>query len=215
MPGCGWAGRMTPGCAPSTPASQEPAVVSSLPSWNSLVSSPRYQMLPAASCAYQSNVSSTTSPSSDTTSWTTRASMPAIVLVLSVTVTSVRSLVPSASVSAYTQVVPGTIGQYGLSISLVNVAGPSWTGSLPCGSAPAAGADSVGVPASAAVPAGASGRPFPDLYPSEQAAMPRTTTTATTLAINGLWCRLRLLTRTSSTRHRGRGDRPRDPLSAT
>ena len=49
-----------PAWAPSTPCSQEPAVVVTFPFSNSFVSSPRYQMFPSASCAYQSNVSSIT-----------------------------------------------------------------------------------------------------------------------------------------------------------
>ena len=43
------------------------------PSSYSVVSSPRYQMLPSASCAYQSSVTSTGTPSSVTSSCTTRA----------------------------------------------------------------------------------------------------------------------------------------------
>ena len=57
----------------------------------SAVSSPRYQMLPSASCAYQSSVISTGSPSSVTVSRTTRASIPfAIIFVSSVTSTTTR-----------------------------------------------------------------------------------------------------------------------------
>ena len=74
-------------------------MVTTLPSSNSLVSSPRYQMLPHVSWAYQSNVSSITSPSSVTTSCTTVAGMPRIVFVRSVTVTSTRCSAPSLSVS--------------------------------------------------------------------------------------------------------------------
>jgi hypothetical protein len=118
----------------------------------------------------------------------TLASMPATILVWSVTVTLVRSLVPSASVSVYTQVVPGTIGQYGLSISVVNAAGSSWTGWLPCGSALAPAADPVGVPVPDAVLVGVAGAAR-GLELSEQAARPTSTATASTLAINALWCR--------------------------
>ena len=67
---------MTPGSAPSTPASKEPAVEEIVPSSNSAVSSPRYQTLPRASCAYQSKVSSTSSPLCRTLSRTTRAVIP-------------------------------------------------------------------------------------------------------------------------------------------
>ena len=48
---------MMPGRAPLTPPSNEPAV-STVPSLNSLVASPKYQTLPSRSCAYQSKVSS-------------------------------------------------------------------------------------------------------------------------------------------------------------
>ena len=54
---------ISPGSAPSTPASNDPACVTILPSSNSAVSSPRYQTLPSASWAYQSKVSSISSPS--------------------------------------------------------------------------------------------------------------------------------------------------------
>jgi hypothetical protein len=57
-------------------------------------------MLPALSCAYQSSVTSISLPRSVTTSWTTLAVTPfAIRLVLFVTVTTTRCLVPSESVS--------------------------------------------------------------------------------------------------------------------
>ena len=91
---------MIPGWAPSTPASNEPAVVVGLPFSYSVVASPRYQMLPSESWAYQSSVTSTGSPFSVTTSRTTRASTPlAICFVLSVTVTTTFCSVPSLSVS--------------------------------------------------------------------------------------------------------------------
>ena len=90
----------TPAWAPSTPASNEPAVDTGLPSSYSVVASPRYQTLPASSCAYQSSVTSTGSPCSVTTSWTTRAVIPlAMRFTLSVTVTTTRCRVPSVSVS--------------------------------------------------------------------------------------------------------------------
>ena len=91
---------MIPACAPSTPASNEPDLVFTLPFSYSAVFSPRYQTLPSPSWAYQSSVTSTSSPFSVTTSRTTLASMPlAIIFVLSVTVTSTRCSVPSSSVS--------------------------------------------------------------------------------------------------------------------
>ena len=71
-----------------------------LPFSYSVVSSPRYQMFPRLSCAYQSSVTSTNWPFSVTTSRTTRAVIPlAIRLVRSVTVTTTFCLVPSESVS--------------------------------------------------------------------------------------------------------------------
>ena len=100
MPGSGSAGMMIPGSAPSTPASNDPALVETFPSSNSAVSSPRYQTFPAASCAYQSNVSSMSSPSCVTVSRTTRAVMPfAISFVSLVTVTTTWSSLPSSSIS--------------------------------------------------------------------------------------------------------------------
>ena len=67
---------MIPACAPSTPASHEPSVLTTSPFSYSFVSSPRYHRLPRESCAYQSSVSSTGSPSSVTRSWTSVAGMP-------------------------------------------------------------------------------------------------------------------------------------------
>jgi hypothetical protein len=93
---------MIPGCAPSTPASNEPARVTSLPFSYSAVSSPMYQTFPSESWAYQSSVISTASLVfvSVTTSRTTRASTPfAIRFVLLVIVTSTRCSAPSWSVS--------------------------------------------------------------------------------------------------------------------
>ena len=55
------AGMAMPGSAPSTPPSNDPAV-STVPSLNSLVASPKYQTLPRASCAYQSVVRSSSLP---------------------------------------------------------------------------------------------------------------------------------------------------------
>ena len=91
---------MIPASAPSTPASNEPDFETGFPFSYSVVSSPRYQMFPSLSWAYQSSVTSTNSPSSVTTSCTTRASMPfAIVFVRSVTVTTTFWFAPSLSVS--------------------------------------------------------------------------------------------------------------------
>ena len=77
---------------------------------------------------------STGVPSSVATSRITRAWTPfAIVLVLSVTVITTFSFVPFVSVSLKTHSLPGAIGQYGLSMSVVKSAGSSLLGSLPCG----------------------------------------------------------------------------------
>ncbi len=101
-----------PGCAPSTPASHEPALETTFPFSYSAVRSPRYQMLPSESWAYQSSVTSTGSPAWLTTSWTTRASIPlAIRFVSPLTVTTTRCTPPSPSISRYTQRLPGLIGQ--------------------------------------------------------------------------------------------------------
>ena len=63
-----------------------------------LVASPRYQMLPPESWAYQSKVSSTSSPSERATSWTIRARMPSIILVRFNTLTRIVSTsLPSVS----------------------------------------------------------------------------------------------------------------------
>ena len=92
---------MIPAWAPSTPASNDPDRVTSLPFSYSPVRSPRYQMLPSASWAYQSSVISIGWPFSVTTSWTTRASTPfAIRFVSFVTVTTTRCGGPDPWVSA-------------------------------------------------------------------------------------------------------------------
>ena len=99
-----------PAWAPSRPCRHDPSVLTTSPSSYSNVSSPRYQMLPPESWAYQSRVSSTTSSPERTTSRTTRARMPSIIVVLRVTLT-VICWVPSALVSCQRQIVPGRIGQ--------------------------------------------------------------------------------------------------------
>lgn len=78
----------TPGCAPSTPASQDPFVEETLPSAYSAVSSPKYQTFPNRSWAYQSNVSSARSPFAEKTwSCTTVVVTPRITFVRPVTTT--------------------------------------------------------------------------------------------------------------------------------
>src|SRR3712207_6787876 len=135
MPTRGSAGMTTPAWAPSTPASQEPSVDATLPFAYSRVLSPRYQTFPARSWAYQSYVFSTSAPPWVTTSWTTLALTPATRFVRCVTVTSTRFSVPSGSVSRYTHLLPGAIGQYGLPMRVVNSAGSSSTRSSPRGRA--------------------------------------------------------------------------------
>ncbi len=105
---------MMPASAPSTPASQEPDGSHSPPgSSYSHESSPRYQTFPHSSWAYQSRVSSIRSPSRETSSRTTVASMPRIVRVSPVTVSTVRSR-PSSVSASYVQMVPGIRGKWGL-----------------------------------------------------------------------------------------------------
>src|SRR4051812_21225946 len=71
-----------------------------------------------------------------TTSWTTRASMPAATsYVSSSTVTSTCWAVPSASTDSYTHLAPGCSGQNLLVTSTVKSAGSRVTFSLPCGRA--------------------------------------------------------------------------------
>src|SRR6266498_1134262 len=92
----------TPGWAPSTPASHDPAVLTTFPFSYSFVFSPRYHTLPHVSWAYQSKVFSTRWPFSVTTSWTTVASMPRICFAWVVTVTRTFCEDPWGSVSRYT-----------------------------------------------------------------------------------------------------------------
>src|SRR6266545_186600 len=106
---------MMPAVAPSTPASQEPAVSTWSPSY-SLVCSPKYHTLPSVSSAIQSKVSSSSTPSSQTTSWTTRVVTPSTTRVRAVTVTTLVS-VPSAVCPTYRHTRPTGAGYHGLSIS--------------------------------------------------------------------------------------------------
>src|SRR5262245_34215777 len=108
---------MTPGCAPLTPLSNEP-VVSTAPSLNSLVASPKYQTLPSRSCAYQSKVSSSGSLSTVTASWTTTVSTPMTFLMSRVTSVVVRCS-PSGVAASEIVRVPGVSGKYGLSTLVV------------------------------------------------------------------------------------------------
>src|SRR5262245_31678132 len=113
----------TPGCAPSTPAFQDPAVEVIEPFLYSAVSSPKYQTLPAASCAYQSNVSSARSPLAENTwSCTTVVATPMTISVRSVTKTTFRSRWPSETPSN-TIFVPGIHGMYWLSTVATNSLG--------------------------------------------------------------------------------------------
>src|SRR5262245_36366499 len=107
-----------PGWAPSTPASHEPAWSPAGLSSYETVSSPKYQTLPARSCAYQSNVSSTSSPPAKTWSWTTTVETPITVRRSVVTAVTVRS-----SWLLKVNFVPGTSGQYGLSTVSTKSAG--------------------------------------------------------------------------------------------
>ena len=120
-PARGSAGITMPGRAPSTPASQDPSVLTTSPSSYSAVSSPRYQTLPSASWAYQSWVSSLQlavdeGPVPDHR----RPATPKTSRRSSSTSTSMRSSSPSTSPS-YTHRVPGSSGRYGLSIDVDEV----------------------------------------------------------------------------------------------
>ena len=65
-------------------------MLTTLPSSDSLVFSPKYHTFPRRSWAYQSRVSSTSSPPMKARSRTTTVSTPCTVLVLGVTVTTSR-----------------------------------------------------------------------------------------------------------------------------
>src|SRR4029453_8451058 len=111
------------GSAPSTPACQEPSVLTTLPcSSSSLVSSPKYQTFPSLSCAYQSSVTSNGVPLWLATSLTTTQVTPRITFVSAETLTSSRwrsrSFVPSS-----TNVVAGMRLKYGLSMVETKLAG--------------------------------------------------------------------------------------------
>ena len=84
------------GLAPSTPASHEPSVLTTLPCLISLEFSPKYRMLPSLSWACQSKVSSTNYSSIQTLALSTAHSTPITRLVPLVTLTSMCSK-PSAS----------------------------------------------------------------------------------------------------------------------
>src|ERR687898_390650 len=111
-----------PASAPSTPASNDPALLmgSGFPGSYSCVSSPKYQTLPARSWANQSNVSSTSTPLTSAVSCTTTHVTPSTILVLCVTT---KVSVELSSLFSYTKVVPGLRVKYGLSMSVVNSPG--------------------------------------------------------------------------------------------
>src|SRR5439155_3632755 len=111
-PTIGCASMMYPGCAPSMPAVQEPSCVAA---GSCVASSPKYQMLPSSSCAYQSNVSSVRTPDSYTWSRTSTVATPSIVGVLCVTYT-MSTTGAFLTVPLYVNRVPGTNGKYGLFI---------------------------------------------------------------------------------------------------
>src|SRR4051812_24754028 len=98
-----------PARAPSTPASHDPSLLGT-PFSYAVVSSPKYQTLPSRSCAYQSDVSSSSSPSLVTVSRTTRVVTPSTTLVLLVTSTTMSST-PSGDVLRYTHLIPGSYGR--------------------------------------------------------------------------------------------------------
>ena len=150
---------ITPAWAPSTPASNEPAVLTGLPFWYSVVASPRYQTLPFASCAYQSSVTSTNSPSSLTTSRTTRAVTPFAISFVSVGDRHhhllPRPLVVGLAIDPAAAELEREVGV--VDRRVVNSAGLSVTGSLPSGQ-PAVG---VAATADASAPRERPGRRRP------------------------------------------------------
>src|SRR5262245_31332657 len=90
-PTCGSASITTPGSPPFTPASHEPSVPTSTPFAYCLASSPKYQTLPCLSWAYQSWVSSSSPPFTNTVSITSTQVTPMRTLVEWVTSTILSS----------------------------------------------------------------------------------------------------------------------------
>jgi hypothetical protein len=108
---------MMPGLAPFTPDFHESLALTKRPCFRSSEFSPMYQTLPSLSCAYQSKVSSTARPCSDTVSRTIVHVMPRIRLCLrSTTESSVCGVLPRTP--SMWKPVPGFSGKYGLSIRL-------------------------------------------------------------------------------------------------
>src|SRR5947207_817452 len=104
-----------PARAALTPACQVPSVLVTLPCGSSsAVSSPKYQTLPALSCAYQSVVRSPRWPCTYRRSLTALHGAPWIVFVVVVALTTSREGLPSFT-PLYVQVVPGFSGNQGLS----------------------------------------------------------------------------------------------------
>src|SRR3954452_15657656 len=113
-----------PALAPLRPACQEPSRDSRCPFLLKVaVASPKYQTLPALAAAYQSVVrSASLAPARRSTSVTTRAWTPWIVLVWCVTRTRSRRCSPS-SVPRRTVVVPGRKGNHVLAFGCAKSAG--------------------------------------------------------------------------------------------
>src|SRR4051794_10887399 len=104
-----------PGRAPCFPAVHEPSVLVTLPcSSSSAVSSPRYQTLPALSCAYQSLVRSSKASPMYNMSCTTTALTPSTTFVAVPTVTTSREASPSFE-PVYFHTEPGSSGNHVLS----------------------------------------------------------------------------------------------------
>src|SRR3954447_18853095 len=103
----------TPAFAPSAPARQVPSRLVTLPAaFSSAVSSPKYQTLPRASCAYQSFVRSASLPRSYRRSSTSVQRTPSMTFVRLVTVKTSRPAAPSFS-PVYVKTVPGFNGNQG------------------------------------------------------------------------------------------------------
>ena len=118
-PGTGSASMWMPAMACCRPVSQVLGAPASTPSSHSSGYSPRFQTLPASSCAHSESSASASAPSWKSRSQTTTVSMPSTCLTMSVTVKTTRCVpwpCPRLAVPTKTSWWPGTSGSKGLSI---------------------------------------------------------------------------------------------------
>ena len=118
-PGTGSASMWMPAMACCRPVSQVLGAPASAPSSHSSGYSPRFQTLPASSCAQSESSASASAPSWKSRSQTTTVSMPSTCLTMSVTVKTTRCVpwpCPRLAVPTKTSWWPGTSGRKGLSI---------------------------------------------------------------------------------------------------